>query len=397
MTTNWKRSEIMAGYRRIPCVIQRGGTSKGVYLHEKDLPKDPGLRKKVILSMFGSPDIRQIDGLGGADPLTSKVAIIGPPEREDTDINYTMGQVSITDSIIDFRGNCGNISAGVGPFAIDEGLVEAVEPETVVRIYNTNTQKILKAYVATEKGKAKYTGDYTIDGVPGTGSKILLDYSATGGTLNGRLLPTGNKVDVISVPSVGEIEVSIVDAGNPTCFMKPEALGFSGIEGPTEGKILKSLDTIELVRGTVSKVLGLASEPTKARTESPTLPMIAFVSESAPYVSFTDGARIEKEEIDFVSRLFFMQSMHKTYPGTGTVCTGVAAMMEGTIVHRICAPKAWETKVVRIGHPSGTISIEVDVENRPDGPVLKLAAFGRTSRRIMEGFVYVPEKAFGEG
>jgi 2-methylaconitate cis-trans-isomerase PrpF len=385
----------MGEYRKLPCVIQRSGTSKGVYLHERDLPVDEETRRRVILAIFGSPDIRQIDGLGGADPLTSKCAIIRPSERADADVDYTMAQVGIVDALIDFRGNCGNISSGVGPFAIDEGLVEAVEPETVVRIYNTNTRKILKAYVATEKGKAKYTGDYAIDGVPGTGNKILLDYSATGGTLNGRLLPTGNTVDVISVPSVGEIEVSIVDAGNPTCFLKPEALGLSGIEGPMEDKVLKALDTIELVRGTVSKLLGLASDPTKARTESPTLPMIAFVSEPAPYVSFTDGVRIEKEEIDFVSRLFFMQSMHKTYPGTGTVCSGVAAMIEGTMVHRICRPKAWETKVVRIGHPSGTISIEVDVENRPDGPVLKLAAFGRTSRRIMEGFVYVPEKAFG--
>ena len=134
----------MSEYRKVPCVIQRGGTSKGVYLHEKDLPKDPDLRQEIILSIFGSPDIRQIDGLGGADPLTSKCAVIGPSERPDADVNYTMAQVGITDALIDFRGNCGNISAGVGPFAIDEGLVEVREPETIVRIYNTNTKKILE-------------------------------------------------------------------------------------------------------------------------------------------------------------------------------------------------------------------------------------------------------------
>ena len=157
----------MDDFRKISCVIQRGGTSKGIYLHEKDLPSDPKKREKIILAVFGSPDIRQIDGLGGADPLTSKCAIIGPSERPDADINYTMAQVGIGDALIDFRGNCGNISAGVGPFAVDEGLVQAQDRETIVRIYNTNTKKILKAYVATKNGKSVYTGDYSIDG--GTG------------------------------------------------------------------------------------------------------------------------------------------------------------------------------------------------------------------------------------
>jgi hypothetical protein len=385
---------VMSEYRKIPCVIQRGGTSKGVYIHEKDLPNDPELREKVILSIFGSPDIRQIDGLGGSDPLTSKCAIIGPSERPDADVNYTMAQVSINEAVIDFRGNCGNISSGVGPFAIDEGLVEAREPETVVRIWNTNTNKILKAYVPTYAGKSKYTGDYAIDGVPGTGSKILLDYSATGGTINGKILPTGNTVDVISVPTLGKIEVSVVDAGNPTCFLRPEVVGFSGVEGPLDQKVTNALDTIELIRGTVSKMLGLADDASKTRIQSPTLPLIAFVKEPRDYTSFTDGSCIQSDEIDFVSRLFFMQVMHKTYPGTGTVCTGVAAMIEGTLVHRVCSPRAREAKTVRIGHPSGTISIEVDVANTEVGPDLKLAAFGRTSRRIMEGFVYVPERIF---
>ncbi|MBN2542937.1 3-methylitaconate isomerase, partial [bacterium] len=187
----------MADFRKIPCVIQRAGTSKGVYFHEKDLPENTQLREKVVLSVFGSPDIRQIDGLGGADPLTSKVAIIGPSQRDDADVNYTMGQVSIDEAFVDHSGNCGNISSGVGPFAIDEGLVTVKEPQTVVRIYNTNTKKILKAYVPTYQGKTKYTGDYAIDGVPGTGSKILLDYSETSGTLGRGVLPTGNPVDVI--------------------------------------------------------------------------------------------------------------------------------------------------------------------------------------------------------
>jgi 2-methylaconitate cis-trans-isomerase PrpF len=385
----------MRKFRKIPCVIQRGGTSKGVYLHEKDLPKDPELRNKVILAIFGSPDIRQIDGLGGADPLTSKCAIIGSPERSDADINYTMAQVDITQPILDFKGNCGNISSGVGPFAIDEGLVPVKEPETVVRIYNTNTKKILKAFVQTEEGKAKYTGDYAIDGVPGTGSKILLDYSATEGAATGKLLPTGHPTDVISIPSIGKIEISIVDAGNPMCFIKPEVLNLSGIEGPLDQKVIDALDRIELIRGTAAKIIGFVDDPAKARTESPAGPMLAIVSEPKDYISFTDGMRVKAEEIDFVSRGFFMQEMHKTYAGTGTVCTGTAAMIEGTLVNRVCSPRAMKTKEVRIGHPSGIVTIEVEVERTAHGFKLKKAAFGRTSRRIMEGFVYVPEGLFG--
>jgi 2-methylaconitate cis-trans-isomerase PrpF len=384
----------MKGFRKIPCVIQRGGTSKGVYLHERDLPKDPELRNKVILAIFGSPDIRQIDGLGGADPLTSKCAIIGPPERSDADINYTMAQVDITKPILDFKGNCGNISSGVGPFAIDEGLVSVKEPETVVRIYNTNTKKILKAFVQTSQGKSDYIGEYAIDGVPGTNSKILLDYSATEGAATGKLLPTGKPTDVLTIPSVGKIEISIVDAGNPMCFIKPEVLNLSGIEGPLDPKVTEALDKIELIRGTAAKIIGFVDDPAKARTESPAGPMLAIVSEPREYVSFTDGTRVKAEEIDFVSRGFFMQEMHKTYAGTGTVCTGAAAMIEGSLVNRVCSSKAKRTKEVRIGHPSGVVSIEVDVEKTADGFHLRKAAFGRTSRRIMEGFVYIPESLF---
>lgn len=384
----------MAEFRKIPVVIQRGGTSKGIYIHEKDLPKDQILRDKVILAIFGSPDRRQIDGLGGADPLTSKVAIISSSERKDADVNYTFGAVDINEPIVDYKANCGNISSGVGPFAIDEGLVRAKGSETIVRIYNTNTKKILKAYVSTYRGRTKYLGDYSIDGVPGTSTKILLDYSETAGAATGKLLPTGNPTDAVSIPSMGTIEMSIVDAGNPLCFIKPEVLNFSGTEGPLDKKVIDSLDKIELIRGTAAKMIGLADDAAHARIKTPAIPMLVFVSKPAPYTSFTDGHRIESGEIDFVARLFYMQEMHKTYAGTGTVCTGAAAMIEGTLVNQVTSLRAKETGLVRIGHPGGVIPIEVEVEKRADGFHLMKAAFGRTSRRIMEGFVYVPEELF---
>ena len=384
----------MDEFRKIPCVIQRGGTSKGIFIHEKDLPKDQELRKKVILAIFGSPDRRQIDGLGGADPLTSKLAIVARSERPDSDVDYTFGAVDLTQPIIDFRGNCGNISSGVGPFAIDEGLVEAKSSETMVRIFNTNTKKILIAYVPTQQGKTKYLGDYAIDGVPGTAAKILLDYSATAGAITGKLLPTGNVIDIVSVPSLGEIEVSIVDAANPMCFIKPSVLNCSGIEGPLDQKVIDSLNKIELIRGTVAKMIGLVDDASKARIESPAIPMLAIVSEPQDYISFTDGRRIEADKIDFVSRVFYMQEMHKTYSATATVCTGAAALIEGTLVNRVCSFRASEKKMVCFGHPAGAILIEVEVEKRQEGVYLKKAALGRTSRRLMEGFAYVPETLF---
>jgi 2-methylaconitate cis-trans-isomerase PrpF len=382
------------GFRKIPCVIQRGGTSKGIYLHEKDLPADPELRSRVILSIFGSPDRRQIDGLGGADPLTSKVAIISPSKRKDADVDYTFGAIDITEPIVDFSSNCGNISSGVGPFAIDEGLVQAQDRETIVRIFNTNSKKILKAYVPTPNKKTQYLGDYAIDGVPGTSAKILLDYSGTEGSATGKLLPTGNTVDVVSIPSIGKIEMSIVDAGNPGCFVRPEVLNLSGIEGPLDPKIIDSLDKIELIRGTAAKMIGLVKDAAKARIEKPSIPFVALVCEPRTYTSYTDGSTIEAGEIDFVIRPFYMQEMHKTVGGTMTVCTGAAAMIEGTIVHSVCSPRAQQTKTVRLGHASGTISIEANVAKEADGFHLTMAAFGRTSRRIMEGFVYVPESLY---
>jgi 2-methylaconitate cis-trans-isomerase PrpF len=384
----------MDEFRKIPCVIQRGGTSKGIFIHEKDLPKDPEVRKKVLLAIFGSPDRRQIDGLGGADPLTSKLAIIAPSERPDADVDYTFGAVDLTRPIIDFRGNCGNISSGVGPFAIDEGLVGAKSAETIVRIFNTNTKKILKAYVPTVNGRTKYLGDYAIDGVPGRAAKILLDYSATAGAITGKLLPTGNVIDVVAIPSLGEIELSIVDAANPMCFIEPSVLNLSGIEGPLDQKIIDCSQTIEAIRGTVAKIIGLVDDPAKARTESPAIPLLAMVSKPQEYASFTDGRRVLADEMDFVSRVFYMQEMHKTYSATATVCTGAAARISGTLVNRVCASGAPEKKMVRFGHPCGSISIEVEIERRGEGFYLNKAALGRTSRRILEGLAYVPESLF---
>lgn len=374
----------MSDMRRIPCVIARGGTSKGIYLKVNHLPPAGPERDKVILAIFGSPDIRQIDGLGGADPLTSKLAIIGPSTRPDADVDYTFGQVSYKAALVDYSGNCGNISAGVGPFAIDESLVAAKGPVTTVRIHNTNTGKILVAEVPTENGRAKVKGDCAIDGVPGTGARIMLDFADTKGSATGKLLPTGNPKDILKT-ACGDFEASLVDCANAMVFVKAKALGLKGTEGPKEIDGDKELLTkLEAIRGQAAVVMGLAKTPEEALAKSPAFPMIAVVSEPADYADFTTGKPIKAGDVSFVSRLMFMQVLHKTYAGTGTVATGVAARIPGTVVAEVLADRPWGDQI-NIGHPAGIIDIEAKVEN---GEV-KRAAFSRTARRIMEGYVWV--------
>lgn len=375
--------------RRIRCTIMRAGTSKGIFLHENDLPSRTEERDKTVLKIFGSPDVRQIDGLGGADPLTSKLAIIGPSSRPDADVDYTFGQVSIGEAYIDYSGNCGNISSGVGPFAVDEGLVKAVEPITKVRIYNTNTGKILVAEVPVKDGKAKVKGDYQIAGVPGSGAKEMMDFAGTAGAVTGKMLPTGKTVDVIEVEGLGKIEASIVDVANPVVFVRAADLGLTGVETPAEiDGNKKILEILENIRAKAAVMIGMAKTEKEATQKSPAFPMLAFVSPPQEYKDFTTGKKIKAEDVDLVSRLMFMQVMHKTYAGTGTTCTGAAAKIPGTIAHEVTKS---DNLLVRIGHPAGVIEIEVETAYEGNNMVLKRAAFGRTARRIMDGYVYIPE------
>jgi 2-methylaconitate cis-trans-isomerase PrpF len=379
---------------KIRTVIMRAGTSKGIFLREEDLPKDKTERDKVILRIFGSPDVRQIDGLGGADPLTSKVAIIGPPSRPDADVDYTFGQVSYVAPTIDYSGNCGNISSGVAPFAVDEGLVKVEEPYTTVRVHNTNTNSILIQKVQVVNGKAKVLGDYKIDGVPGTGAEISIDFSQTAGSKTGKLLTTGNVKDKMQIGDIGELEVSIVDAANPMAFVKAKDLGLSGIETPEEiDSNQEMLRILEEIRAKAAEKFGMVDDWTQATKKSPAFPMIAFVSPASDYKDFTTGKKISENDIDFVSRLMFMQIMHKTYAGTGTICTGAAARIEGTVVNEVMLEKErGKSSVLRIGHPAGIITIDVEADKEGGSWVLKKAAISRTARRIMDGYCYIPKE-----
>lgn len=373
---------------RVRCAIVRGGTSKGVYILESELPKEQKQRDKIILSLFGSPDIRQIDGLGGADPLTSKLAIIGPSTHPQADIDYTFGQVSIDRSFIDYKGNCGNISAGVGSVAIYYGLVHVTEPITTVRIHMTNSGKILSADIPIVNGQAAVEGDLVIDGCPGTGALIALDWSDSQGAITGHLLPTGNVKDTISINNQN-YTVSLVDAGNPLVFIKASDLNMTGIETPAEIEAnLELMDLIENIRSEAAVMFKLVKDKKQATSHSPYNPFFCIVSPAQSYRTF-DGKDIKGEDIDITSRLLFMQRMHKTHPGTGTVCLGAAARIPGSIVYELLRSEAHKRLAIQIGHPAGTIVVEAEAELINLQVSLKRAAIYRTARILMEGYAFV--------
>ncbi len=374
----------------IRAVFMRGGTSKGVYFHANDLPADPSLRDRILLDVYGSPDPTQIDGLGGANVLTSKTAIIARSARDDADVDYTFGQVMIDEAVVDYRINCGNISAGVGPFAIDEGLLPAIEPSTRVRIFNTNTQRVIIAEVPVKNGRAEVVGDYHIDGVPGTGARILLDFAGTGGTLGKGLLPTGQVCETLSVEGLGSFAVSVVDAANPAVFVKGADLGLTGTEAFQDILHDQSVwDKADRIRGTVGVRLGMYPDLDSFLRINPTMPFCVLVFPPIAYTDFVDGRRIAPESYDIKGIIRFAGAVHRAYSGTGSVCTAVATQIEGTIANAVCAKAARTAAVVRIGHPSGIMEVETSVERIGDEYRIRRAAYGRTARRIMEGYIYL--------
>jgi 2-methylaconitate cis-trans-isomerase PrpF len=370
----------------------RGGTSKAVFIMDNELPRDPVLRDKTISAIFGSPDVRQIDGLGGADVLTSKLAIIAPASIAAADVDYTFGQVGIDMGFIDYKGNCGNISSAVGPFAIDAGLVPAKEPFTKVRIHLTNSGRILTAEVPVKDGKSAVEGEYRIDGVPGTGARIDMDWSDTVGAFTGKLLPTGNATDTIKTDE-GSFEVSLVDAGNPLVFAEASSLGLIGTESPSEiEENARLMASVEKIRAEAAVIFGLVESPADAFDKSPYNPFFAIVSPPASYKGL-NGANVDEKDADIVSRLIFMHRMHKAYPVTGTVCTAAAAMTPGSIAYRLMRNTARAASLLRIGHPGGVIDVEKRCAPGAEGPIIEKIAVGRTARKIMEGIVYVKRSA----
>lgn len=376
---------------RIPTTLMRGGTSKGLFFHERDLPSDPASRDEFILAAYGSPDPfqRQIDGLGGAASSTSKVAIIGDGSSHGVDVTYEFGQVGIGQALVDRRGNCGNISSAVGPFAVDEGLVEATDPMTIVRFLNVNTNKVIVAHVPTRDGRFDPIGDFALPGVPGTGSQLQLDYLEPGGSVTGSLLPTGNLVDELTIDGIGAIEVSLVDASNPLVFVRWEDLGLTGLESPSEVNAdVELVRRVEVIRAHASVLAGIADSVENATTKAPSVPKLSIVGTPRDYTA-TNSDKYSAEQMSVRAAMMSMGWLHPSYPLTGAIATSVAAGITGTLVNQVA--EADEHDIV-IGHPAGLLPMSVDIEHHDSGWVVNRVSGYRTARRLMEGHVLVPDE-----
>lgn len=366
---------------RIRFVLIRGGTSKAVFLRRHELPGDPVLRDRVILELFGSPDARQIDGLGGADILTSKLAIIGPATTADADLDYTFGQVSVTERRISYDINCGNISAGVGAYAVDEGLVEPVGGQAHVRIHNTNTQRILLADIPVVDGLAAVAGDFQMDGVPGTGAPILLDYQHTAGGATGALLPTKNVRDSLGIPALSTtVEVSLVDIGNLCVFFPAAAAGMTGLEN-SDTLTGDQIAAVTAIQDAAARLIGI---PTGGLA-----PIPVAVAAPASYAAYGTGTVVGADQMSLLARVVGGRplAMHKAFPGTAGVTTAVAARIPGTVVADVTAPTDGDT--FNVGHPSGIMPIWARVREVAGDLVVERAAYARTARRLAEGYAFV--------
>ena len=328
---------------KLPVTLLRGGTSKGVYLLEKDLPANRKQWDALLLRLMGSPDKKQIDGLGGSQSVTSKVAILRKSDRPDADVDYTFAQVSVDKAVVSYGGNCGNISSGVGPFAIEKKLVPVLEGMTLVRIYNTNTGKVIQEEVPTRDGQVQYDGDFRIAGVPGTAAPLKLKFVEPAGTLGKGLLPTGNPVDVLRL--------------------------------------------LETIRGLAAVKLGLCEKSEEAAWVTPGLPKMTLVAPPADYTT-SAGETVRKDQVDLTARMMSMQKAHPSYAMTGAMCTAAAAAVPGTLVQRVLRPDG-DLKNIRIGHPGGILPCGVDWKE--NGPVPEIVdTFGyRTANLLLEGLARV--------
>lgn len=369
--------------KKYPCVYMRGGTSKAVFFHEKDLPEDKSLWDEIFLKVMGTPDVKQIDGMGGTVSSTSKIAIIAPSDKPGVDVEYTFRQVDIVIPRVDGSANCGNISSAVGPFAIDEGLVPAVEPITVVRVLNTNTNKIIEEHVRVEDGHAMVHGDEVIQGVPGTGSRIDMYFEDPAGSKTGKLFPTGQKKEVFDVPGYGPAEVTVLDCSNPMVFIKASDLGIKGSELTELNQNKDVMEHIERIRGMAAVKCGFVENWEDARTKSTSAPKVSIVSAPQDYINM-DRNEVKADTMDLCCRAISVGALHKAYPMTVAVGTGAAARIPGTIVNEIVKP-APDQDIIRLGHASGVTEVDVKM----DGEKVIKGGVTRTARRIMDGWVYV--------
>ncbi len=371
----------------------RGGTSKAIMFRAGDLPADRADWAPIFLSAMGSPDPngRQLDGMGGGVSSLSKVCVIGPPSRDDADVDYTFAQIAVGSADVDYAGNCGNMSSAIGPFAVDEGFMPAPgDGEAMVRIHNTNTGKIIVARFPVQDGRAAVAGDLAIDGVAGTGASIRLDFADPAGSKTGRLLPTGNAVDVLDVPGLGPIRASLVDAANPLVFVAASDVGMTATEGPDAIERSPGLmDRLETIRRLASVAMGLAPDAASAG-KILSIPKLAMLA--APVdTMLLSGRTMPAEAVDIVARTISVGQPHRAIPLTGALCLAVACRVPGSVAQRLVRPGD-ASAPIRIGHPSGTLLVAAEAQPGNDGVRVPFATVFRTARRLFQGEVLYADR-----
>ena len=372
--------------KKLPAVFMRGGTSKALMFHLRDLPPERAAWDALFLKAMGSPDPhgRQLNGMGGGVSSLSKVCVLGPPSRPDADLDYTFAQILVNEARVDYSGNCGNMSSAVGPFAIEEGIVPSREGEMTVRIHNTNTKKIINSTFRVLDGRALVEGELEIPGVAGTGAPVRLDFLEPGGAVTGKLLPTGKPRDVLQIPGVGPVEVSMVDAANPCVFLDAKALGLKGTEMPAAlDRNRELLERIATIRCHASVAMGIARTLEEARTKS--MPQIGFVS--APQDATTlSGDALSAFAADLTVRIISNGQPHRALPLTGSLCTAIAAGIDGTIPNQYA--RRGNPGTLRLAMPSGILTVGGEVIRDDGGWRAVRGSFFRTTRRLFEGYVY---------
>lgn len=381
--------------RKFKTVFMRGGTSKGCIFHKDDLPADRNQWDEIFLQVMGNPDPKQIDGMGGTVSSNNKIVIVWKSEQPNVDVEYLVGQVIVGKSQVDYKSNCGNMTAAIGPFAVEEGLVAAVEPITTVKMFNANTNKYIDLTVPCENGTFAQTGDCKIAGVDGTAAELKVNFLNPAGAKTGKLLPTGNALDRLEIPGFGSLEATILDVSNPMVLVRAEDIGMTGTELPEEINSNEKISALlETIRGTAACMMGFATDLTDAKEHSPAVPKVGFFTTP---VTFTDiaGEEVKAAEMDVCARVISVFKCHKACPLTSASAIAVAAFLDGSLVSNTLGnPRAGQTSV-KIGHPSGVMTMYPDLKEENGQLLLPGVAVSRTARRIMDGMVYIASDTAG--